>query len=363
MIKEIEIVNFKCFSKLTLPLKQVNILTGINGMGKSTIIQSMLLLRQSYLKDYTMNGLNLNGRYVQLGNAQDVLYEKADKETIEIGYTSDHDDYHFRYSYVPDSDFLPLEHAVAGKYDSEVFGKCFTYLSAYRIEPQELYRITNEEGILSREFGNNGEFAFQYLSLYGDDDVENPNVILEDKLGRGLSNQTRVWMDRIAPGVSPKITLNTSLRSSEVRYEFIEGKEKTNSYKSMNVGFGITYVLPLVIAILSAKKGDIIVVENPEAHIHPAGQRLLGELIARAGAGGVQLFVETHSDHILNGIRLSVKKELIGGELVKLAFFYKDAADDYKHKYASPKIEADGRLDLWPDGFFDEWDKALYELI
>lgn len=363
MIREIEVANFKCFDQLRLPLKQVNIFTGVNGMGKSTVIQSMLLLRQSYLKDNTMNGLSLNGRYVQLGNAQDVLYEKADNETIEIGFTSDLDAYHFCYRYVPDSDFLPLEYGEAGNYDSEIFGKRFSYLSAYRIEPQELYRITNEEGIISREFGNNGEFAFQYLSLYGDDDVKNPNVILEDKLGKGLSNQTRVWMDRIAPGVAPKITLNTQLRTSEVRYEFVEGKEKTNFYKSMNVGFGITYVLPLVIAILSAKKGDIIVVENPEAHIHPAGQRMLGELIARAGAGGIQLFVETHSDHILNGIRLSVKKGLLKGDLVKLAFFYKDDADNYRHKYASPKIENDGRLDVWPDGFFDEWDKALYELI
>lgn len=48
--------------------------------------------------------------------------------------------------------------------------------------------------------------------------------------------------------------------------------------------FGITYVLPLIIALVSAKEGDIILVENPEAHIHPAGQSMLGELIARAGA-------------------------------------------------------------------------------
>ena len=82
MIREVRIHNFKCFNQIILEMKNVNILTGINGMGKSTIIQSLLLLRQSYLKYNNMNGLYLNGRYVELGNAQDVLYEKAQEEII-----------------------------------------------------------------------------------------------------------------------------------------------------------------------------------------------------------------------------------------------------------------------------------------
>lgn len=363
MIRKIIIKNFKCFKKLEMPLKNVNILTGINGMGKSTIIQSLLLLRQSYMMDNGMKGLNLNGRYVRLGNAQDVLYEKAEDDIIELGYTSDDGEYLFDYRYKQDSDFLPVEKTCAGSFKHDVFGPGFTYLSAYRIEPLELYHITNEDELQNREFGNSGEFALQYLYQYGSEDVKNREVILEDKYGKSLNAQTRAWMDKIAPGVTPQVGLNMQLRTSEVKYEFVEGKEKTNSYKSMNVGFGITYVLPLVIAVLSAREGDIIVVENPEAHIHPAGQRMLGELIARAGAGGVQLFVETHSDHILNGIRLAVKKEMIDREYVRLAFFYKDEGDDFKHKFVSPQIKEDGRLDIWPDGFFDEWDKALYELI
>lgn len=228
----------------------------------------------------------------------------------------------------------------------------FSYLSAFRIEPLELYRIANEEEIVRREFGNNGEFALQYLSLFGNEDVENQAVVLQDKLGASLANQTRAWMDRIAPGVAPQITLNPQLRTSEVRYEFIEGKEKTNSYKSMNVGFGITYVLPLIIAILSARQGDIIVVENPEAHIHPAGQRMLGELITRAGAGGVQLFVETHSDHILNGTRLAVKKGAIDDPLCSWYFSIRMARINTNTSMWRPKSHRDGRLDCWPGRIF-----------
>ena len=172
-----------------------------------------------------------------------------------------------------------------------------------------------------------------------------------------------MWLDKISPGVSPKVTVNMKLRNSEVRYEYIEGKNKTNSYKSVNVGFGITYVLPIVVALLSAREGDMVIIENPEAHIHPAGQRKLGELIALAGAGGVQVIVETHSDHILNGIRLSVKNRKINPEQVELMYFYKNESNDYKHEVVYPKIDLNGRLDQWPSGFFDEWDNALLELL
>ena len=77
----------------------------------------------------------------------------------------------------------------------------------------------------------------------------------------------------------------------------------------------------------------------------------------------MQILVETHSDHIINGIRLAVKQRKIGQNDVQLAFFYKDEADGYRHKYMTPKVLPDGRLDIWPEGFFDEWDKALYELM
>ena len=82
MIREIGVKNFKCFEELRLPVRQVNILTGLNGMGKSTMIQSLLLLRQSCQADGAMKGLHLDGDYVCLGNGQDVLYEKAREEKL-----------------------------------------------------------------------------------------------------------------------------------------------------------------------------------------------------------------------------------------------------------------------------------------
>lgn len=362
MINNLKLKNFKCFEELDIDLKNVTIFTGINGMGKSTVIQSLLLLEQSRLRESDSKGLYLNGKYVELGNAQDVVYDKAQTEEIEISYTtSDGEQARNRFEFEQDADFLPQ---IEGKSNSVPFVEnVFVYLSAYRIRPQERYGVINEKDLRLRDFGNNGEFALQYLSSYGDWNIKNHHVVEKDERGDSLINQTRIWMDRVSPGVSPHIKVMMETRSSELTFDFVEGKEKSNSYKSVNVGFGITYVLPVVVALLTAEKGDMIIIENPEAHLHPAGQRMLGELIARAGAGGVQVLVETHSEHIVNGVRISVKEKQISKDEVQVAFFYKNEEDDYKHTYKSLKINEDGKMSSWPKGFFDEWENALIQLL
>ena len=91
----------------------------------------------------------------------------------------------------------------------------------------------------------------------------------------------------------------------------------------------------------------------------------MGELISRACAGGVQVILETHSDHILNGIRLSVKEKKINKNDVRLNFFYQETEDSKAVRYckSSPAILDDGSISSWPDGFFDEWDKMLDKLF
>lgn len=362
MIDKLQLKNFKCFELLDIDLKNVNVFTGVNGMGKSTVIQSLLLLRQSQQMSKENKGLFLNGRYINLGNSQDVVYDKAVDDEIEINYMTFENKWHEnRFSFKQDTDFLPCKNNLMD--GMALTENRFVYLSAYRIQPQERYRVIDEEELKNHDFGNNGEFALQYLNAYGNTDLKNAHVIIKDERGESLINQTRVWLDRVSPGVSPQIKVMMENRSSELSFDFVEGKERTNSYKSINVGFGITYVLPVVVALLTAERGDLIIIENPEAHIHPAGQRMLGELIARAGAGGVQVLVETHSEHIVNGIRISVKEKQIEKDKVQVAFFYKDEEDEYRHTYMNLKISDDGKMNRWPKGFFDEWEKALIELL
>jgi len=128
------------------------------------------------------------------------------------------------------------------------------------------------------------------------------------------------------------------------------------------VGFGLTYSLPILVACLSAPVGALLLIENPEAHLHPQGQTKLGELLAICASDGVQVIVETHSDHVLNGIRLAVKKDLLAAADVQLCYFTRDVktGDCY---IESPSVLPDGQLTNWPKGFFDQWEKSLDALL
>jgi predicted ATPase len=133
--------------------------------------------------------------------------------------------------------------------------------------------------------------------------------------------------------------------------------------KPTNVGFGLTYVLPVVTAVLFASPGDLLIIENPESHLHPQGQARLGKLFAQSAEQGVQLFIETHSDHVLNGVRVATKQQLISPEKVGIFFFERYLADEHRTEIIQPIIDENGRINKWPPGFFDEWDNQLDELL
>nr|WP_275939108.1 DUF3696 domain-containing protein [Polyangium spumosum] len=133
-------------------------------------------------------------------------------------------------------------------------------------------------------------------------------------------------------------------------------------HRPSNVGFGITYVLPVIISLLMAEPGDIVMLENPEAHLHPRAQSRVARLCAKAAAAGVQVIVESHSDHVLNGVRVAVHGGEIAPDDVSVLFF---AAPSKEPKASVEHIRVDrrGRLDGWPEGFFDEGDRLLDRLL
>ncbi len=73
------------------------------------------------------------------------------------------------------------------------------------------------------------------------------------------------------------------------------------------------------------------------------------------------MIIESHSDHVLNGVRLAVKDRVLTPAEVSLHYF--DRNTDGKIKVSSPEIDLDGMLSEWPRGFFDEWDRALDRLL
>ena len=123
----------------------------------------------------------------------------------------------------------------------------------------------------------------------------------------------------------------------------------------------MTQVLPIVVAALSANGGDLLLIENPEVHLHPAGQAEMGTFLAEVASAGVQVLIETHSDHVLNGIRRAVKSgTLVSGDVV--LHFFRPRCEDRTEggpQVQSPVLDADGNIDNWPDGFFDQFDRDM----
>jgi predicted ATPase len=100
------------------------------------------------------------------------------------------------------------------------------------------------------------------------------------------------------------------------------------------------------------ERGMLLLIENPEAHLHPRGQTMLGKLIALGAKCGLQLVIETQSDHLMDGIRLAVKNGDLHTDQV--AFHYLSVTTEGETQIESPKLHANGKLEYWPKGFFDQ---------
>jgi predicted ATPase len=366
-LKLITIENFKCFREASFHLGGLTLLAGINSTGKSSLIQALLLLRQSHEQGYLANGeLALNGELTQIGGSQDALFEDADPAVIAFSLRwKDDRSASWRWAYSSDKRTLSPhapEADVTAIDDRPPFSMMdFCYLAADRIPPSSAFPVSHTAVESRRNIGIRGEFTAHFLSTFHNEQLpckelrrpEEPDFLLR---------QVEAWLNVIRPGLRLEVVRHDFTDVVELAYKFRVGRQFGGRYRSTNVGFGLTYVMPVIVALLSAPRGGLVIIENPEAHLHPRGQSQIGALCALAAAAGVQVIVETHSDHILNGIRVAVRGGRLAPEDVVIHFFAQQdtAASPETH---SPRIDSDGRFDQWPEGFFDEWDHALDQLL
>ena len=169
-------------------------------------------------------------------------------------------------------------------------------------------------------------------------------------------------LQSIIPNSEFQITLN-----NELNYAVIKYKKRDSGFNifSTGTGFGITYCLPIIVngLISSCSDDSIMVVENPEAHLHPSAQTKIGEFIALIASCGVQVVIETHSDHVVDGIRLSLKDKIIKPEELKTIFF-SNSETDSKSIINEVAINEKGKISKnSPKGFFDEFDRNISRLL
>jgi predicted ATPase len=372
MIRSIELELFKCFEVLKLPVAPLTLLSGANASGKSTILQAMVLLHQTILDHEWSTRLQLNGSELQLGTVTDVVDKVHGRREFRIALEDDVCSVRWVFSYEEDKQSMsafvasvevngrvvkrpkklrflfpePLEEA-----DNLALRlRTLSYLTAERVGPRDSYPLQDPSA--TQVVGPRGENAVGMLYQRRDDPVL-PLLTLNDAAPR-LEKQVEAQMARFFPGTS--LTVQPVPQANMVTLGLTNTGE-TGFHRPVNVGFGLTQVLPIIVAALASSSGDLLLIENPEVHLHPAGQALMGEFLAEVSHAGVQVLVESHSDHVLNGIRRAVKKQALPADQVSLHFFKPRGSN--VEQVTSPVIGPDGNIDHWPEGFFDQFDKDL----
>lgn len=366
MNKTITIENFKCFAeKKKIELGKITVCAGMNSVGKSSLIQSVLLVRQVFdaarlyrdtaVRDYE---IRLNGVYgLQLGDSQRIKSSR-DKEDIFIYI----DDMGFRLCSVPDR---PIQLITENRYSLKeleerqgVFSERFYYLNAERQGPRKYQDITTS-AVLG--CGIHGENTFHFLRERELDRIEEARMFPfdEGKRVNTAGKQVEYWMNYIIPGVELNVKELNDLGISQL--ELRQQVFDTGFMSPYNFGFGISYVLPIVLSGLLAEKQGMLIVENPEAHLHPAGQSRIGYFLAMMAKAGVQIILETHSEHVINGIRIAALQLEMATEDICINYF---SIDYEKGEHHVERIELNERMDLlkWPDGFLDQEEQDLRRL-
>lgn len=380
MITSLSLKNFKCFKSLdNIDLKQITLLTGSNGRGKSSVLQSLLLLAQSFRSGKNLEYVKFNGRFVCLGTYNDILFQNADAGDFSIGLKSDDpDENDVLFSCKPydgnnrladmnsmlitynNGEKKDLVNKVGGSEDDSNINSATSkgatsavavvnqlrniyYISANRIGPTNY--VTRNDDLSGSQIGTRGEYVINTLNDEG--------VTLLNKVASEIST----------------IMGGASVHVNEIDTDYLklllDSQDNQKGFKPVNVGFGYSFILPIVTLPLVVEPNSKLIIENPEAHLHPGAQsRLMKFLIKVSKERNLQLFIETHSDHIVNALRIAIKTSFAKIDHKDATIIHVGRDDtNFESKYWQIKIDKNGNLSDFPQEFMDEWTKQMLSLV
>ena len=390
MIDELILENFKLYGKRTCftELKKINLLTGINGRGKSSFVQPLLIFKQTLLRSRSSHQLFLSGSYVDLGNAGDMKHVDASvTKPIHIGFRWGDDSYDYKLAIGSETsqaldikevrcqgrrpamalvdsstvlyDLVPEGVIVGG---NRLPFQDVIYISAERTGPKLSFAPSSDLWI-----DKLGEHTIQMLYEKQYDHVPEeimigtqslfPNIE-EDELSPTIGDVLNFWMTKMFGKSAATVSY---IDAANIYTLGISTEQKGGNamFKPTNVGFGYSYALPVLIAGLTAAKGSILIVENPEAHLHPSAQSIITKFLSLVADSGIQVFIETHSEHVLNALRVMVVQQELDAKDINVMYF-DNRLEGY---YESVVIAPTGKLDHWPANFFDQSEKDLNILL
>lgn len=450
-ITDLRLENFKCFSKADLKLNKLTLLTGANSSGKSSIIYSILCALQS--NGFPLN-LSTNGKYVNMGNFEDVSFLHKKTNVIKIGF-SIHDDsigeqktaiemdtywsfdkqrklpilskfiiseefytysltriqekkLRLEFTYNRDKDpgkdvntwdlhkkidsFLnSIGRDKSGKEVPSTYLK--TFEKRFNKNDKKIEFTINSVDQLNKEVNKKGSYALneintRLLKLFGSIDKKNnyissfrfhPQKIRNEitsadlrigKYGDNYEDQILAWETKKTDEFKgliaslKKLGLLENIKATRVHGGNYELRIKTHSnsvYSSLtDVGFGISQFLPIIVSDLQLGKNSTLFISQPEIHLHPKVQSVFGEyLLSQISKQNKSYVIETHSEYLINHIRLLIVQKKLAPSDVSIYFFKKNGnkVEQFELIFAE-----DGQIKNAPKDFFDTYMVDVMEI-
>lgn len=243
-----------------------------------------------------------------------------------------------------------------------LFEQDFIYLAAERIGPRNSHEYNYDADGFN--VGIFGQFAYsQYFKTRGEPCANQAlalqvckNLNLQEDHDIKVEIAFKEAMKKIAPNFDIKVDSIANLDQVVGTYP----SSGPDGIRPINVGFGMSYIFPIVLAGVCIKPGGTLIVENPEVHLHPEAQSNLAQFLAMVAQFGVQVIIETHSDHIVNGVRIFAKEEKVEqGKVIIHSVNVKNA----ERQVTEIQLDEDGRFTALEPGFFDQIEKDLLRLF
>lgn len=353
MLDKISIQGFKAIDKLDVELRNLTLLVGMNSSGKSTVIQSILLAIQNLSFN---NASYLNGLLVSLGDFAEVRNYIVNSKEINISLLSNDSDSGIYFSFFEKNGKLKLEKKIHSKELQRLLkyqNKRVRYLSSERIGSRDVYQVNYSQ---DTDVGFLGEYSIDYFEQHKSDLVDG-KLIKDKEMGETLDFQVNYWLEYIVSGQ----LMTNSIEGTDIVKASYRIHNNSRYFRPKNVGAGVGYLISILISLLSAKPDHLVIIENPEIHLHPRAQARLMEFLVFISAAGVKLIVETHSDHIFNGIRKSIFKKEITPDMTSIYYFDLDEKSiSNAHKI---ELNDEGKIKNHIEGLFDQFDEDLDILL
>ena len=402
-ITKIAVKGFKSIAKeCEIDIRPLTILAGANSSGKSSIMQPLLMLKQTLEAPYDPGPLKIDGPNVRFTEAAQFLSKLTDEKgtdrfqilvengvydisysvmttfrkgssgieivemTREIKPTSDPLSPSLHLSLYPE---MPLEEAIS-QIDQYPMSRDFKGVKRFRcflgLEPPDgsgLYDVTYplEPSILNAIHlpGLRGSPERNYkLTSTGPlypGTFEHYAASIIHEWQETKDNHLKTVADALYTlGLTGQV--NTQ-KIGDVGIELQVGRlphDRTDEADMVNiadVGLGVSQVLPLLVALIVAEPGQLVYIEQPELHLHPRAQVALARVLADAAKRGVRVVAETHSSLLLLGVQTLVAEGDLPPELVKLHWFTR--REDGVTEISSADLDEAGAYGEWPEDFDD----------